>query len=102
MKRTALPTPAVVAETFRRPPFGALLIVTLGRGEHEAGPTAAAALSRPLAQSEPVPTIGSAVWNSRFTIASLDDPCAVETSSPATPATCGVDGDVPLTLLYEP
>jgi hypothetical protein len=79
-----------------------LPIVTLGRGEHEAGPTAAAAFTRPFDQLVPVPTIGSAVWTSRSTIAAALVPYAVDQSNPATAETCGVAGEVPLTVSYEP
>src|SRR5688572_5454237 len=98
MKRTALPTPVVVTVTLSAPPPGVLLIDTCGRGEHEAGPTAAAALTRPNPQIVPVPTIGSAVWSRRRAIDWLVAPCGVEMRSAATPATCAVDGDVPLTV----
>src|SRR4051812_22528869 len=83
-------------------PPGTLLIVTFGRGEQDAGPTAAAAFTRPYVQSEPVPTIGSAVWNRRVTIDWLVAPYGVDMSNAATAATCGVAGDVPLTVLYLP
>ena len=100
--RSRLPTPVAVSVTLSDKPVALEATVTGGRGKQVAGPTAAAAFSRPNAQRVAVPAIGSARDVSRSTTAWLDVPNAVDQTSAATPAACGVAGEVPVTGEYVP
>src|SRR5215212_1149635 len=65
-------------------------------------PTAAAASRRPYVQRLPVPLMRVAVLVMRSTTACGLVPYSVAQTNAATPATCGVAGDVPLTVRYPP
>jgi hypothetical protein len=70
--------------------------VAVGVGEDVVAPTAAAAFTRPFAQSVPVPLIRSAVDMIRSTTALFEVPYTVAQTRAATPLTCGVAIDVPV------